>query len=459
MFIPGQLLDNWFPDLGDDKQAGFLWQSAQIVLFSLGGFIALVGVGLSLSRHREELGSARRDQENDIRSRFISAVEMMGDTAAPIRRTAGLFAVATVADIWISRNNQREAQVCINVLCAYLSSPYNGLEGPEREAEREVRTTGFTIIRNRLLSSNSEQSWNGFDFNFSRAYINYPVNLSGICCSQDTRISFDSVQIGDGGSIILRDASIVDASRITLSSARLYRKSEVDCVGISLSGEARLLFANTRLESSIVNARGITASGKSIVSVSQLRAAGDSSFVLNGLKAQGAAELRASGISLTNSKLDICKAKFDDSSQLFAPKARLGSKARLRVDDSCFSGSSVVNFDSIKCSSDTTFSITRTLIRGDASMSVKQIDSASSSRCWIGPRLSGSSCSELSFQDPVDGIVRLDKLEISGEATLRLVDCYINDDNLVTLRGKSLDDEEVKVLGRVFKEGGTVECS
>ena len=92
-------------------------------------------------------------------------------------------------------------------------------------------------------------------------------------------------------------------------------------------------------------------------------------------------------------------------------------------------------------------------------MSVKQIDSASSSRCWIGPRLSGSSCSELSFQDPVDGTVRLDKLEISGEATLRLVDCYINDDNLVTLRGKSLDDEEVKVLGRVFKEGGTVECS
>lgn len=53
--VPGWLLGNWFPEVTDFERNELVGVAAQIVLFVLGGVIAIIGGAVSISRHGQEL--------------------------------------------------------------------------------------------------------------------------------------------------------------------------------------------------------------------------------------------------------------------------------------------------------------------------------------------------------------------------------------------------------------------
>ncbi len=192
--VPDRLLAHWFPTLDESARAAFLGPAANVVLFGLGGTIALVGVGLSLSRHRQELEAAERDRqrlvddqarerarqgevddqrridtERALRERFVTTVKLLSDPA-PVNRQAALFALGALADDWHAFEKPDEVQVCIEVLTGYLRAPrtddmlvpltqeqLDTLSREERHAaqrttaqEISVKQAGYTVIRNHL---------------------------------------------------------------------------------------------------------------------------------------------------------------------------------------------------------------------------------------------------------------------------------------------------------------------
>ena len=68
-WAPQFLLEHWLSNLKVDAATVrlALGNAAQVVLFSLGGLIALVGVGLSLSRHGLELENSQADRIKEQR--------------------------------------------------------------------------------------------------------------------------------------------------------------------------------------------------------------------------------------------------------------------------------------------------------------------------------------------------------------------------------------------------------
>lgn len=124
-----------------------------------------------LVQQREEA----RDRHNlaevqALRDRFITASDQLGHQTAAIR-IAGVYAVASVADDWIRRDTtlgRSEAQVCIDVLCAYMRTPWPA-EGTHRTAEASVRQTIVGVITNHLQDAEDPVSWADRTFDFSGA--------------------------------------------------------------------------------------------------------------------------------------------------------------------------------------------------------------------------------------------------------------------------------------------------
>jgi uncharacterized protein YjbI with pentapeptide repeats len=228
--LPEMLLKDWLaflPNQGRDALIRLsLGQAAQIVLFGLGGIIAIVGVGLSLSRHRTELDTAddardkedrriaeleiqlRRETERDLRTRFTTAVSLLSDLEKATTRQAGAYALAALADDWQAFGRPDERQICIDVLCGYLRSEWDprGQGGAE---ERRIRTTGFDLISSHFRRDSESALWQGADINLEGAQIAFDVDFSGANFSAG-RVRFDGVEIS-GGRVDFRHATFSGA--------------------------------------------------------------------------------------------------------------------------------------------------------------------------------------------------------------------------------------------------------
>lgn len=304
IFVPAALLNNWVPGLTAAEQGRLLGNAAQIVLFALGGIIAVAGVGLSLARHGEQLKAAARDTareefertkesvrqaeyaaaatadaERTLRERFVVVVEMLrvGDSATT--RIAGLYALAHLADDWIARGNSREAQVCIDVICSYLRAPRS--EGVEvtSPAECEVKRTGFDILRAHLRSSPA--SWEGYAVDLHGSFIDFDVDLSDIRLDSTAFFSLRAATItgsavvnmqrfsADGkAEVDLREVSLTGNATLDLSKVHLSGQSTVWVSGITLSGAARLLAVEAVLDgNTLVDGATFRATEDSFVSM------------------------------------------------------------------------------------------------------------------------------------------------------------------------------------------------
>lgn len=103
-----------------------------------GAVVALYALWLNDRRRRTEEAKLELEGDRVADERFARAVEMLGNEAAPVR-VGALHALAALAE-----STNRYRQTVLDVLCAYLRQPTDGLAEPSRE--REVRRTAQRLI-------------------------------------------------------------------------------------------------------------------------------------------------------------------------------------------------------------------------------------------------------------------------------------------------------------------------
>ena len=145
------------------------------------------------------------------RERYTKAVEQLGNVSAPVR-LGGVHTLVSLVDEWLREENIEyneriaEGQVIINILCAYIRSPfalashYDELtqdsptaEGPYKNREHEfyidkaeftseadIRLSIIKEIRSRLQGSkeNTPGTWSDFEYDFSGSIFFYPVDFT-----------------------------------------------------------------------------------------------------------------------------------------------------------------------------------------------------------------------------------------------------------------------------------------
>lgn len=161
--------------------------------------------------------STRNKQENthrvhaERRTRYSKAVEQLAYPNPAVRASA-ISALAGLVDEWLADEQlsvearQKEGQVIVNALCAYVRSPFSRAfkaEAFESDAppanyagdfatdlaafrgEQDVRRSIFVEMskRSSTLAENEKGevavvpgAWSGFEFDFSRAVVFYPLN-------------------------------------------------------------------------------------------------------------------------------------------------------------------------------------------------------------------------------------------------------------------------------------------
>lgn len=153
-----------------------------------------------------------RQVHAERRARYAKAIEQLADNKAAIR-LGGIYTLVGLVDEWLAddaldeKPQQKEGQVIINNLCAYIQSPFKlATKAKELEAdtapdtydkeqfiadkaelheEQNVRRTIFDEMSKRSSTIKDTNAkiftpipgpWSNFDFNFSRAPIFYPLN-------------------------------------------------------------------------------------------------------------------------------------------------------------------------------------------------------------------------------------------------------------------------------------------
>ena len=145
------------------------------------------------------------------RERYAKAVEQLGNEKAPVR-LGGVYTLVSLVDEWLREENIEyneriaEGQVIINILCAYIRSPFalvsrydeliqdapttEGLyknreqefyiDKAGLESEKKVRLSIIKEIRHRLQGSkeNTPGAWSDFEYDFSGSIFFYPVDFT-----------------------------------------------------------------------------------------------------------------------------------------------------------------------------------------------------------------------------------------------------------------------------------------
>ena len=145
------------------------------------------------------------------RERYATAEEQLGNASAPVR-LGGVYTLVSLVDEWLREENIEyneriaEGQVIINILCAYIRSPFalvsrydeliqdaptaEGLyknreqefyiDKAGLESEKKVRLSIIKEIRHRLQGSkeNAPGAWSDFEYDFSGSIFFYPIDFT-----------------------------------------------------------------------------------------------------------------------------------------------------------------------------------------------------------------------------------------------------------------------------------------
>lgn len=239
----------WFLWLHCGMSSGSSDQLRLHLLYVTGGLIAVLTllqtnwknqgdrlkIDADIKKNEQDAEKNERDHIRQVhaerRSRYTKAVEQLADEKATVR-LGGIYTLAGLVDEWLtddtldSEEQQKEGQVIINNLCAYIRAPFphaelrtlfkfkraNSEESiPEEDRdeflkkraqfreEQDIRCTILAEITNRLSSEkmktkNGKQvpqkgPWSDFTYDFSESYFlynidfrnvvtNYPINFS-----------------------------------------------------------------------------------------------------------------------------------------------------------------------------------------------------------------------------------------------------------------------------------------
>ena len=227
----GSLLSSFIPPSDADKypDGKVIADLRQHILYITGGIIAILTLLQTnwknqVDRHKVEADIKKNEQDAEKnerdhirqvhaerRSRYTKAIEQLANEKAAVR-LGGIYALVGLVDEWLADNalgpeeQQKEGQVIINNLCAYIRSPFvlaerreifeqenekepEGYSGDfiadksKFREEQEVRQTIFTEMSTRLSKINEDEeirvipgTWSRFKFSFIKASIFYPLD-------------------------------------------------------------------------------------------------------------------------------------------------------------------------------------------------------------------------------------------------------------------------------------------
>ena len=239
-WVPGVLLRSWLPDADLEERTKMLGTAGQLVLFGLGGVIAITGVALSLSRHGQELMASEREAEahkqsrdRDLRARFVTAVELLSDSESPVKRVSALYALSALADDWDTLGREDEVQVCVDVICGYLRAPLADGVGRTPKDEISVRRAGYDLIAVHLRQNipyvakrRNSHSWSERLLDLSRVHIDFDVDLSSAVFNELLNLR-DATVTGEGR-LNLVNSSIEGLGHIDLSNSHIATGARID---------------------------------------------------------------------------------------------------------------------------------------------------------------------------------------------------------------------------------------
>ena len=161
------------------------------------------------------------------RERYTKAVEQLGNASAPVR-LGGVYTLVSLVDEWLREENIEyneriaEGQVIINILCAYIRSPFaltshydeltqdsptaEGLyknreqefyiDKAEFKSEADIRLSIIKEIHNRLQSPkiNTPGAWSDFEYDFSGSTFFYPVDFTKSYYTKPVKFSGSTYQ-------------------------------------------------------------------------------------------------------------------------------------------------------------------------------------------------------------------------------------------------------------------------
>lgn len=164
-----------------------------------------------------------------LRDRLTSSSEQLAHES-PAVQLSGIYALAALVDDWIERENQEQAQVCINLLCAFLRN----------DTEHSTRTAIVELITQRLRRTpDNKVPWSGFFF-----------NLQNLTLAPREVLKFRDISVGPGTTLsflwLKMEGGVLDFNGSTLEGGRLdfYR---------STFTSGRLLFAGSWMHSGVLN--------------------------------------------------------------------------------------------------------------------------------------------------------------------------------------------------------------
>lgn len=155
---------------------------------------------------------AGREEIDRLRDRYTAIAAQLGDDAAPVR-LAGVYAMAALADDWITMGNHREAQVCIDVLCAYIRTPRHTATSEDAVADTRVRET-ITRVITQHLQEGAITSWSDKAFDFTEAHFRGSHSFSGARFNEGCRVRFSGAEFNEGCRVDFSDAEFNEGCQV-----------------------------------------------------------------------------------------------------------------------------------------------------------------------------------------------------------------------------------------------------
>ncbi|MGC5224726.1 hypothetical protein ACPW96_19345 [Micromonospora sp. DT81.3] len=458
--VPEPLLQNWLPGSTVEERGKLLGTAAQIVLFGLGGVIAIVGVSLSLSRHRQELEANERDDqrhaddrekeairrsevqlqrrvdaERELRTRFVTAVDLLS-AQEPIKRIAAIYALAALADDWDAHGRPDEVQVCIDVICGYLRSPLPEGITTTPPLETAVKVTAVGMIAARLRDG-ANHSWCEKEINLERATLDFPVVLDGATINRLGSVSLDEAVISGNGYVRLDGLTINDGGRVSLKGATVRERL------VSLTGGT--------INAGVLTMAGIVVDGGTV---------GLHKLTINsgGLLAVHLAEIFG-----RDANLDLALIAINEGGRVSGSGVIVRDKGAITASMMTVDGGRL-ELDDMRVDVESTAALVDVRVQaGEMSMEDLTVRGAVA----LGPTtINGAGTVSLDRMKIVEtgGVATADvrkwfaqPMTINGEGTFSLKELWIDDDGKLALKGLKINDGgQVLLTGLAIFNKGTV---
>lgn len=177
---------------GLEHQGNSVASVRQAILAVFAGALTMLTLWETHRKNTHEKNKNERDHIRQVhaerRGRYAKGVEQLANENAAIR-LGGVYTLVGLTDEWLADKNlqpqkrQKEGQVIINNLCAYIRSIPNGLTSIDLESgvspsdEAKIRQTIFSEISNRTNPENRKNLiWADLKFDFSDSPIFYPLD-------------------------------------------------------------------------------------------------------------------------------------------------------------------------------------------------------------------------------------------------------------------------------------------